>query len=545
MKVIDELLAQLPFATIEQKGKSYSVSVPKENLLETARLLKENTRLSFDFLMDIVGLDYEDALGTAYYLSATQFPSYIIALKTRTDDRENPLLDSVSDLWESAGLYEREVYDFFGIRFVGNFDMRRLFLRQDWKGYPLRKDYDANPELNPVPLENENLDDMENLPVIETILESERLEKHRKLFEAEEYVVNFGPQHPATHGVLHLRVSLDGEIIKKIDPNFGYIHRGIEKMSESYTYPQILHLIDRMDYLSGTIHRHGMCLAVEKGLELDVPERAHYIRTIIDELTRIASHLLGWGCMAMDMGSITAFVYGMRDREKIMDIFEETCGGRLMANYSVIGGVMTDIHPNFQRKVKEFIPYMRKMLKEHHLLFTGNPIARGRMEDVGYLSKEKAIALGATGPTGRASGWSNDVRKIDPYAAYRHADFKEVLRSDGLTFDRYIIRLDEIEESLKIIEQLIDNIPGGAYAAKTKAIIKLPEGEFYQRVEGARGEFDVYIHSKGEKYPYRVKFRSPCMTLVNTLKAIAAGTKVADLIMLGGSLDYVVPCIDR
>ncbi|MDR2843122.1 MAG: NADH-quinone oxidoreductase subunit D [Candidatus Symbiothrix sp.] len=545
MKVIDELLAQLPFAGIEQKEKTYSVSVPKDKLRETAEWLKNNPKLSFDFLTDIIGMDYTDSLGVIYYLSSTTFPSYIITLKTQTDDRETPEIDSVHDLWLSADLYEREVHDFLGITFVNNPDMRRLFLRQDWKGYPLRKDYDANPELNPIPLDNEDLNDMEDMPFTEINLEGERLEQHRKLFEEEDYVVNFGPQHPATHGVLHLRVSLDGEMIKKVDPNFGYIHRGIEKMCEAYTYPQIPHLTDRLDYLSGTISRHGFCLAVEKGLELEVPERAHYIRTIIDELTRIASHLLGWGCMAMDMGSITAFVYGMRDREKIMDIFEETCGGRLMANYSVIGGVMNDIHPNFQKKVKEFIPYMRKMLKEHHLLFTGNPIARGRMEGVGYLSKEQAISLGATGPTGRASGWSNDVRKIEPYAAYRQADFKEVLRSDGLTFDRYIIRLDEIEESLRIIEQLIDNIPGGNYAAKTKAVIKLPEGEFHQRVEGARGEFDVYINSKGDKFPYRVKFRSPCMTLVNTLKYIAVGTKVADLIMLGGSLDYVVPCIDR
>jgi NADH-quinone oxidoreductase subunit C/D len=477
-------------------------------------------------------------------LSSTQYPSYTLALKVNTADRENPALDSVIDLWDSAGLYEREVHDFFGIWFVNNPDMRRLFLRQDWKGYPLLKDYDANPEINPVPLENENLDDMENLPVIDVNAE-QKFEPQHSIFEANEYIVNFGPQHPATHGVLHLRVSLEGEIIKKIDPNFGYIHRGIEKMSEAYTYPQILHLTDRLDYLSGTINRHGLCLAVEKGLELEVPARANYIRTIIDELTRVASHLLGWGCMAMDMGSITAFVYGMRDREKIMDIFEETCGGRLMVNYSVIGGVMNDIHPNFQKRVKEFIPYMRKMLKEHHLLFTGNPIARGRMEGVGYLSKEKAVSLGTTGPAGRASGWSNDVRKIEPYAAYRHAEFKEMLRQDGMTFDRYIIRLDEIEESLKIIEQLIDNIPGGAYAAKTKAIIKLPEGEYIQRVENARGEFGVYINSRGDKYPYRIKFRSPSLTLVNTLKVIAIESKVADLIMLGGSLDYVVPCIDR
>ncbi len=544
MKIFDDVLAGLTYASVEKDNKTYQVSVPKENLYEAAKTLRSGG-IKFDFLMDIIGVDNGDTLEVIYTLSATSYPSYLVVLRTTTDDRENPQIDSVHDLWESAELYEREVYDFFGIIFVNNPDMRRLFLRQDWKGYPLRKDYDANPDLNPIPLTNENICDMEDQPMLEVDLEGKRREAHHQLFEKEEYVVNFGPQHPSTHGVLHLRVSLEGETIKKVDPNFGYIHRGIEKMSEAYTYPQILHLTDRLDYLSGTINRHGTCLAVEKGLELDVPERAHYIRTIIDELTRIASHLLGWGCMCMDMGSITAFVYGMRDREKIMDIFEETCGGRLMANYSVIGGVMNDIHPNFQRKVKAFIPYMRKMLKEHHMLFTGNPIARGRMNGVGLLTKEQAISLGATGPTGRASGWSNDVRKIEPYAAYRHAQFNEVLRQDGLTFDRYIIRLDEIEESLNIIEQLIDNIPGGAYAAKTKAIIKLPEGEYFQRVEGARGEFDVYINSRGDKSPYRIKFRSPCMTLVNTLKYIAVGDKVADLIMLGGSLDYVIPCIDR
>ena len=544
MNNLSELLSKFPCATVEQKENTYQISVPKENFREVALALKNDSNIPFDFLIDVIGMDYTETLGVIYVLSSSLYPKYILNLKTETADREDPLLDSLYDLWESAGLYEREVYDFLGIRFINHPDMRRLFLRQDWKGYPLRKDYDADPAINPVPTENEDLDSMEIMPSIE-VNQGQKFEHQHRLFEADEYVVNLGPQHPATHGVLHLRVSLDGEIIKKMDPNFGYIHRGIEKMCEAYTYPQILHLPDRMDYVSGPINRHGVCLAIEKGLELEVPERAHYIRTIIDELSRIASHLLGWGCIAMDMGSITAFVYGMRDREKVMDIFEETCGGRLMANYSVIGGVMADIHPNFQRKVKEFIPYMRKMLKEHHLLFTGNPIARNRMEGVGYLSKESAISLGATGPSGRASGWSNDIRKIEPYAAYHHADFKEMLRTDGMTFDRYIIRLDEIEESLRIIEQLIDNIPEGDYTAKTKAVIRLPEGEYFQRVENARGEFDVYINSRGDKYPYRVKFRSPSLTLVNTLKAISVETKVADLIMLGGSLDYVVPCIDR
>ncbi len=542
MEQINNKLSALAFAVVEENGKTLNVTVPKENLYEAATFLRKECNC--DFLMDIVGMDYTESLGTIYYLSNTQDPTQLVALKTSTTDRENPLIDSVHDLWESAGLYEREVYDFLGIRFINHPDMRRLFLRQDWKGYPLRKDYDANPELNPVPMENELIEDMERVPTVELKM-GQPVESTHKLFEEEEYIVNFGPQHPATHGVLHLRVSLEGEVVKKIDPNFGYIHRGIEKMSEAYTYPQILHLTDRLDYLSGTINRHAVCLCCEKALELEVPERAHYIRTIFDELTRIASHLLGWGCMAMDMGSITAFVYGMRDREKIMDIFEETAGGRLMANYSVVGGVAQDIHSNFQRKVKEFIPYLRKMLKEHHMLFTGNPIARGRMEGVGYLSKEQAISLGATGPSGRASGWSNDIRKIEPYAAYSKVDFKEMIRQDGMTFDRYIIRLDEIEESLKIIEQLIDNIPEGPFAAKTKAIIRLPEGEFFQRVENARGEFDVYINSKGDKSPYRIKFRSPCMTLVNALIPTTVGSKVADLIMIGASLDYVVPCIDR
>ena len=537
-----EKLSTLAFAVVEENGKTLNVTVPKENLYETASFLRKDC--SCDYLMDIVGMDYTESLGTIYYLSNTQDAAQVVALKTSTPDRENPLLDSVHDLWESAGLYEREVHDLLGIRFVNHPDMRRLFLRQDWKGYPLRKDYDANPALNPVPMENESLYDMETIPTVELKM-GQPVETVSKLFEDGEYVVNFGPQHPATHGVLHLRVALEGEIVKKIDPNFGYIHRGVEKMSEAYTYPQILHLADRLDYLSGTINRHAVCLCCEKALELEVPDRAHYIRTIFDELTRIASHLLGWGCMAMDMGSITAFVYGMRDREKIMDIFEETAGGRLMANYNVIGGVAQDIHPNFQRKVKEFIPYMRKMLKEHHILFTGNPIARGRMNGIGYLSKEQAISIGATGPSGRASGWSNDIRKIEPYAAYSKVDFKEVVRQDGMTFDRYVIRLDEIEESLKILEQLIDNIPEGPVAAKTKAIVRLPEGEFFQRAENARGEFDVYINSKGDKSPYRIKFRSPCMTLVNALIPTAVGVKVSDFIMVGASLDYVVPCIDR
>jgi NADH-quinone oxidoreductase subunit C/D len=544
MNRIKDKISALGYAQAEYKGNRLTVGVPKDKVYETAVMLRNEE--NFDFLFDMVGMDYGDRLGLIYYLSQSSNPQSIIVMTTDTDNRDKPELFSVHDLWDSANVYEREVYDFFGIRFINHPDMRRIFLRTDWKGFPLRKDYDADPAINPVPQENEHLDDMERAPSVSMVM-GEEIENVHNLFEKDEYIINFGPQHPATHGVLHLRVSLDGEIISKIDPNFGYIHRGIEKMCESYTYPQILHLTDRLDYLSGTMNRHAVCLCCEKALEIEIPQRAIYIRTVIDELTRIASHLIGWGSMCMDMGAVTAFMYGLRDREKIMDIFEETSGGRLMVNYNVIGGVANDIHPDFQTKVKAFIPYMRKMLKEHHLLFTGNPIARGRMEDIGYMSKEKAISLGATGPSGRASGWHNDIRKIEPYAAYNKVDFTEIIHTGGMTFDRYIIRLEEIEQSLRIIEQLIDNIPEGAFKEKTKAIIRLPEGEYFQRVENARGQFGVHITSKGDKSPYRMKFRSPSLTLVGALKAIATAprTKVADLIMLGGSLDYVIPCIDR
>ncbi len=541
METTKNKLAKFPLAQVEEAPGKLTVTVDKEQCREVAGELKA---AGYDFLIDIVGMDLGESLGVIYYLNQSVHPQNVVALKTSTADRENPLLQSVSDLWDSAMIYEREVYDFLGIRFLDHPDMRRIFLRSDWKGFPLRKDYDASPEVNPVPLENEKIEDMERIPTVSLHMGQPR-EEIRQLFREDDYVVNFGPQHPAMHGVLHLRVALDGEMIKKIDPVFGYIHRGIEKMCEAYTYPQILHLTDRLDYLSGTMNRHAVCLLVEKGLQVEVPDRAVVVRTIMDELTRIASHLLGWGCMAMDMGAITAFVYGMRDREKIMDIFEESAGGRLMANYNVIGGLANDIHPDFQRRVKEFIPYMRKMLKEHHMLFTGNPIARGRMNGIGYLNVNKAISVGATGPSGRASGWHNDIRKIEPYAAYDRVNFEEVLRTGGETFDRYVIRLDEIEQSLRIIEQLVDNIPAGDFAAKTKAVMRLPEGEYFQRVENARGQFCVHVTSRGDKNPYRIKFRSPSLTLVGALGAIATQTKVADLIMLGASLDYVIPCIDR
>jgi NADH-quinone oxidoreductase subunit D/NADH-quinone oxidoreductase subunit C/D len=366
-----------------------------------------------------------------------------------------------------------------------------------------------------------------------------------KNIEEEEYHINMGPQHPSTHGVLRLHVSLQGEIVKNLKPHCGYIHRGIEKMCEKDTYPQIIHLTDRMDYLSAHINNHAVCLLVENALEVEVPERVKYIRTIIDELNRIASHQLWWCSFGMDLGGLTCYFYGLRDREKILDIFEESFGSRLLHSYYIPGGLMMDIHPNFQKRTKEFITYFRKKIKDYDDILSGNVIMQERARGVGILSKEDAISYGVTGPSGRASGFACDVRKHHPYAAYDKADFQEILGTDGDTLTRYNMRMLEMRESMKIIEQLIDNIPEGDYAAKMKAVIKLPAGEYYQRVEAARGELGVYCISDGNKSPYRMKFRSPNFSNLSALDHMSRGCKIADLVAIGGSLDYVIPDIDR
>jgi len=363
--------------------------------------------------------------------------------------------------------------------------------------------------------------------------------------EQQEYIVNMGPQHPSTHGVLRLVLSLKGEIVKSVQPHIGYIHRGIEKMCESITYPQIIHLTDRMDYLSAHINNEAVCLNVEKALEVDIPDRVKYIRTIMSELTRIQSHQLWWASFGMDLGGLTCFFYGLRDREKILDIFEETCGGRMLVSYNCPGGVMYDIHPNFQKRVKDFIKYFRKILPEYDQLLSGNVIFHERSKGIGRLKLEDAISYGITGPSARASGFSCDVRKHEPYSAYDKVNFKEILFNDGDTYHRYIARIDEMWESMNIIEQLIDNIPEGPYAVKMKPVIKLPEGEYFQRVESARGELGVYIISDGNKNPYRVKFRTPSFVNLSVLNEIAKGFKIADLVAIGASLDLVIPDIDR
>lgn len=364
------------------------------------------------------------------------------------------------------------------------------------------------------------------------------------LKEREEYVINMGPQHPSTHGVLRFETCLQGEKVKWIIPHCGYIHRGIEKMSESLTYPQLVHLTDRMDYLSAHINNEAVALCVENAMGIQVSDRVKYIRTILAELTRIASHQLWWSAFGMDLGALTTFFYGLRDREKILDIFEESTGARLLQSYITPGGLMADVHPDFQKRIREFITYFRKKLPEYDQLLSNNVIFKERTKGIGVMSLEDAINYGVTGPSGRGSGFHCDVRKIAPYSAYPLVNFNEVTYTEGDTYHRYLVRIREMWESLDILDQLVDNIPQGPIMLELKAV-KPPKGEFYQRVETARGELGVYIVSDGGPSPARIKYRTPNFSNLFIINKIAAGHKIADLVAISGSLDLVIPDIDR
>ena len=495
----------------------------------------------FDYLVTIIGEDFgEEGLGCIYILENTESHERVSVKLISEQQGGIHYVPSVLHLWKAADLLEREVYDFLGIVFLNHPDMRRLFLRNDFKGNPLRKDFAGD--------KTYTLDyDVEPDFGLEYYLNADGklCYKKNRLFDDDEYVINIGPQHPSTHGVLRLQTVLDGETVKRIYPHLGYIHRGIEKMCEGYTYPQTLALTDRLNYLSAMMHRHALVGVIEEGMGIELTDRIMYIRTIMDELQRIDSHLLYCGCCAQDLGALTAFLYCMRDREHVLNVMEETTGGRLIQNYYRIGGLQDDIDPNFVKNVKKLVSYLRPMIQEYVDVFGDNVITHNRFEKVGMMSKEDCINYAVTGPAGRASGWKNDVRKNHPYDLYNKVEWEQVISTGCDSMDRYNIHINELYQSLNIIEQLIDNIPEGDFYVKQKPIIKVPEGQWYFSVEGASGEFGVYLDSKGDKSPYRLKMRPMGLTLVGALDRMLRGQKIADLVTTGAAIDIVIPDIDR
>lgn len=381
----------------------------------------------------------------------------------------------------------------------------------------------------------------------DSLLSGPSFETKMERLSENEMLLNMGPQHPSTHGVLRVVLKLDGEVVTGAVPDVGYLHRGVEKLAENRTYPQFIVLTDRDDYLCAMLNNWAYCLAVEKLLKVEVPARAEYIRVIVGELNRIASHLLFIGTFGIDIGAFTPFLYAFgREREMILDLFEQVCGARITYNYVRIGGVMADLPDGWADKAKKFMAHMRGCLKEYDDLLSYNPIFMDRTKGIGVLPKDKAVAYGVTGPNLRASGVPLDLRKSDPYGVYAQFQFDAAVRQNGDCWDRYMVRRDEIEQSLRIVEQALDGLPAGPVMGKVPAInIRPPAGESYAQIEGARGWLGVYLVSDGGTSPYRLHVRAPSFINLAPLQEILKGWKVADVIAILGSIDIVLGEVDR
>ena len=368
--------------------------------------------------------------------------------------------------------------------------------------------------------------------------------------KTESMILNMGPQHPSTHGVLRLELELEGELVLNVKPHLGYLHRCFEKHAEAMQYNQVVPYTDRLDYLASIGNNFGYALAVEKLMGIQVPERVEYIRVIMAELQRIASHQVALGSNGADIGALTPFLYLFRDREHILSIIEETCGARMLYNYIWVGGLSHDIHPDFVRKTKEFVNHFKPTIVELDKLLSYNKIFIERTANVGVLPLDTAINFGASGPTLRGSGIKFDLRRDDPYSIYDRFDFdipvgKGLQGTVGDCWDRYYVRVREMEQSLRIIEQAIDQIPEGNVQSAIPKRIKPPKGTVYTRIENPRGELGYFIISDGNTNPFRVKVRAPSFVNLEVLGELCKGYLVADIIAILGSIDIVLGEVDR
>ena len=369
-------------------------------------------------------------------------------------------------------------------------------------------------------------------------------------YEGEEMILNMGPQHPSTHGVLRLELQTDGEVVQKITPHIGYLHRCFEKHAENVDYPGVIPYTDRMDYIASMNNSLGYALAVEKLMGIEVNERVKTLRVIVAELNRIASHLLSVGTYAMDIGAYTPFLHCFREREKILDLFEWICGARLLYNYNWVGGLSHDIPDGFVEKTRQFLTEFEPVIAEENELLSFNKIFIERTAGVGILSEELALSYNVTGPNLRGSGVSWDLRRAEPYCGYETYDFTVPVGQGkfgplGSCWDRYYVRVREMEECVKIIRQALDRLPEGDVQEKVPKKVKPPKGEVYGKTETPRGELGYYIISDGSPNPFRVKIKSPCFTALAVLPVISKGEMIADIIAVIGSIDIVMGELDR
>ena len=363
--------------------------------------------------------------------------------------------------------------------------------------------------------------------------------------DSTELVLNMGPQHPSTHGVLRVIVKLDGEKVTGTDCVIGYLHRGVEKIGENRTYQQFAPYVDRMDYVAAVSNGLGYCLAVEKLLNVEAPPRAQVVRVILTELNRIASHLIWLGTHALDIGAITPLFYVMREREEILNIYEKYCGARLTTHAFRIGGLQYELYEGFEQGVKAVCDYIAPKIDEYERLLTGNRIWAGRLKNVGVLTGEECKQYGVTGPMLRAAGVQWDLRKAQPYSGYEQYDFDIPTGANGDTFDRYLVRMEEMRQAIRIVRQAVDRVPAGPIVAKVPKVIKPPVGEAYVGIEAPKGELGYYIVSDGSTRPYRVRVRPPSFINLQSLDKMARGSLVADLVAIIGTIDIVLGEVDR
>jgi NADH-quinone oxidoreductase subunit C/D len=548
--------------------------VKPDHLLDVARYLRDEPDLDYDYLTAVTGIDYlgrPERFEVVYNLNSIDHEKETIYLKVRVPE-DNPVVPSLVSIWPGANMQEREVYDLYGVRFAGHPNLKRILLWEGFAGHPMRKDYrEAYYEEGAKPFGSRWPDGHHQLaegwaPFHDNVVypegwdpdewspEQEKLpvvtlpELAAGQFESQRIMINMGPQHPSTHGVFRMVVMLDGETVVDLEPVLGYLHRNHEKIGERNAWLMNMPYTDRLDYVTSMANNLSYAIAVEQLMGIEVPERAEYIRVIMAELTRVFSHMLLIGFLLNDLGAFfTPILYALRERELILDLFEMTAGSRLMCNYMRFGGVARDLP-------EEFMPIARELLNERlpwaldelETLLTENEILVARLKGVGILPPDVAIAHSASGPVLRASGVPYDLRRARPYSIYDRFDFKVCTRRNGDLYDRYLIRIDEARQSLKILKQALEQIPEGEIQSGKKAwSTRVPAGEIYSGTEIPKGELGFYLISDGGPNPYRYHVRSPSYINIGLMREICKGHKVADAIVNLGSLDIVLGEVDR
>lgn len=571
-----DLSARFPEYVAADSRPGYSgFIVKKESLLEVAAAIRDE--FGYDLLSNVTGVDYlaENKMEVVYHaFRTTGGPGLVFKVQV---DRVDPMeVLSLVSVWGGAEYQEREIWDLYGIRFANHPDLRRILMWEGFEGHPLRKDYkegffeeEAKPYKSRWPdgkhivaeMKNpfrdnlkfpENFDPEAYAPENEDDLYTslERVSKSATAgdMKTDNIVVNMGPHHPSTHGVLRVAVTLNGETITGLKPVMGYLHRNHDKIGERNTYLQIIPYTDRLDYFNSMANNFGYVTTIEKLMKIPVAERAEYIRVIMAEMSRIQNHLIFVGMLINDLGSMyTPSLYAFEERELILDIFEAVSGARMMCNYFRFGGVVRDIPEDAMQKIKDLVhDRLPAKIDEMERFLNENEVLVARLSGVKVLSAEDAIRFSVTGPVLRAAGVPYDLRRADPYSIYDRFDFDVAVRYNGDMMDNYLIRFDEMRQSLRILEQALKQIPQGAVnSQKPQYQVRVPAGEAYGRVESPKGELGFYVVSNGKPNPYRYHVRAPSFINLTALETMCVGSKIADFVAQLAMLDIVMGEVDR